>query len=413
MTDILNRFLTYVAFDTQSDENSSSVPSTSGQLVFARHLVAELRSIGVADVELTDNGYIYASLPANCNKAGVPAVGFIAHMDTSPDCSGRDIHPKILHFAPGQQSLVLNAEKQIVMPVSEFPELALYEGQDLICTDGTTLLGADDKAGVAAIVSAVEYLVAHPEIQHGNVCIAFTPDEEIGRGADCFDVKRFGADFAYTIDGGRLGELEYETFNAAQATITFFGSNVHPGSALGKMRNSIELAMQFASQMPQSQKPETTSARQGFFHLTQMDGTVEQSTLHYIIRDFDTENFRRRKEYIVRQVDNLNAIYGVEVARADVQDQYHNMREKIEPVMHIVDYARQVISQRCGVAPIVSPVRGGTDGARLSFMGLPTPNIFAGGENFHGKYEFLPVESLRRAQDVVVGIAELVASKSK
>lgn len=405
--DILDRFLTYVKVNTQSDDSTGLTPSTLPQIDFAHRLAADLKEIGMSDVEVSPYGYVTATLPANTPDDKLPVVGFIAHMDTSPDFSADGVKPRIVNSYDGGD-IVLNAELGITLSPAEFPELLKYKGQDIIVTDGTTLLGADDKAGVTAIFAAMEDLMAHPERRHGKIRICFTPDEEIGEGADHFDVEKFGADFAYTIDGGAIGELEYETFNAAEATVTFHGRNVHPGSAYHKMRNSMRMASQFVVNLPSFQTPEHTQGYEGFFHLIHMEGGVELSTLKYIIRDFKRDRFEDRKSEMTHLVNKFNAQYGEGSVEIVIRDQYYNMREKIEPVMHVVDYAREAMAD-CGVECVVTPVRGGTDGSRLSFMGLPTPNIFAGGENFHGKYEFLPIPSLRKAAEVVARLAEVVA----
>ncbi|MCQ2229968.1 MAG: peptidase T [Bacteroidales bacterium] len=404
MDKILDRFLGYVQINTQSDDTTELNPSTPQQMFFAQDLVEELKNIGLQEVTLNEYGYVMATLPANNGKEK-PVVGFIAHMDTSPDMSGKNVNPRIVSNYDGG-NIVLNAALGINLNPEEFPELLRYKGEDIIVTDGTTLLGADDKAGIAAIVTAMEYLLANPQIKHGKIRIAFTPDEEIGQGADHFDVAAFGADFAYTIDGGELGELEYETFNAAAATVTFHGRNVHPGAAYKKMRNSMRIASTFIYMIPRHETPEHSQDYEGFYHLTDMQGEVEKTTLHYIIRDFDRSHFESRKKEMQHYVNRINAEYGEGTAEIEIRDQYYNMREKIEPVMHIVDLAKDAMHE-CGIGAKVQPVRGGTDGARLSFMGLPTPNIFAGGHNFHGKYEFLPVNSIVKAMDVIVKISEL------
>lgn len=404
--DILDRFLAYAKVNTQSDETTGLTPSTLPQLDFARRLAEDLKAIGMSDVEVSPCGYVTATLPANTD-AKLPTVGFIAHMDTSPDFSAQGVKPRIVENYDGKD-ITLNAGLGIVLSTAEFPELLRYVGQDIVVTDGTTLLGADDKAGIAAIFAAMEKLIANPGAKHGKVRVCFTPDEEIGEGADHFDVQAFGADFAYTIDGGAIGELEYETFNAAEATLVFTGRNVHPGSAYHKMRNSMRVASQFVCNLPSFQTPEHTQGYEGFFHLTHFEGEVEKSTLKYIIRDFRRDRFEDRKKEMEHLVNKFNAQYGDGAVSLTIRDQYYNMREKIEPVMHVVDFARRAMED-CGVECRVQPVRGGTDGSRLSFMGLPTPNIFAGGENFHGKYEFLPVPSLRKAAQVVARIAQVVA----
>lgn len=405
---VVDRFLQYVKFDTQSDELTNLTPSTPGQMIFARHLEKELNDMGLKDVTLDDNGYLMATFPGNTGRAGVPTVGFIAHLDTSPDMSGRHVSPRIVETYQGGD-IALNAEKRIVLSPSEFPELNNYIGQDLIVTDGNTLLGADDKAGIAEIITAVDYLMHHPEIKHGDIRIAFNPDEEIGKGAHKFDVKRFAADWAYTMDGGEIGELEYENFNAAVAKVTFNGRNVHPGYAKHKMINSIRIANQFVIMLPRWETPEHTEGYEGFYHLVSIEGTVEKTVLTYIIRDHDRDRFERRKkefEHLTRKINN--EFPGV--ASLEISDQYYNMREKIEPVKHIVDIAIEAM-KNVDVVPKVVPIRGGTDGAQLSFMGLPCPNIFAGGLNFHGRYEFVPIPSMEKATEVIVEIARLVAER--
>ena len=404
--DIVERFLTYAKVNTQSDETSGIVPSTLSQMDFAQRLADDLRSIGMQDVEVSPYGYVTATLPANTDLQ-LPTVGFIAHMDTSPDFSAKGVNPRIVTAYDGSD-IILNNEQNIILSPSDFPELLNYKGQDIIVTDGTTLLGADDKAGIAAIFDAMESLMADPSRKHGKIRICFTPDEEIGQGADHFDVPAFGADFAYTIDGGAVGELEYETFNAAEATVTIHGRNVHPGYAYHKMRNSMRIASQFTVMLPSFQTPEHTNGYDGFFHLTLMEGTVEKTTLKYIIRDFKRDRFEDRKKEMLHLTNKLNAEFGPGTVETSIRDQYYNMREKIEPVIYVVDYARQAMTD-CGIECKTVPVRGGTDGSRLSFMGLPTPNIFAGGENFHGKYEYLPIPSLRKAGQVVARLAEVVA----
>lgn len=405
MTDLTQRFLKYVKFDTQSDEETNLTPSTPGQMIFAQYLERELRDLGLEDISLDDNGYLMATLPANTSRR-VPTVGFIAHLDTSPDLSGKNVNPRIVKAYDGGD-ITLNDAKGIVLSPSEFPELLHYVGQDLIVTDGNTLLGADDKAGIAEIVTAVEYLKEHPEIEHGRIRIAFNPDEEIGLGAHKFDVERFAADWAYTMDGGEVGELEYENFNAAVAKITFRGRNVHPGYAKHKMINSIRMANQFILMLPRWETPEHTEGYEGFYHLIHIDGSVETTTLTYIIRDHDRDRFERRKkelEHLVRKTNNEFP----DCCSIDIKDQYYNMREKIEPVRHIIDIAEEAM-RLAGVTPVVVPIRGGTDGAQLSFKGLPCPNIFAGGLNFHGRYEFVPIPSMEAAERTIVEIAKLAA----
>ena len=403
---VVDRFLDYVKFDTQSDELTNLTPSTPGQMIFAQHLEQILQSMGLKDISLDENGYLMATLPGNSPKGDLPVVGFIAHLDTSPDMSGRHVNPRIVKNYDGGD-ITLNAEKNIVLSPAEFPELNHYKGQDLIVTDGTTLLGADDKAGIAEIITAVDYLMNHPEIKHGNIRIAFNPDEEIGQGAHKFDVKRFGADWAYTMDGGEIGELEYENFNAAVARVTFTGRNVHPGYAKHKMINSIRIANQFAIMLPRWETPEHTEGYEGFYHLISIEGSVEKTTLTYIIRDHDRDRFERRKKEFEHLTRKINHEFPG-VASLDIKDQYYNMREKIEPVKHIIDIAIKAM-ELAGVEPKVVPIRGGTDGAQLSFKGLPCPNIFAGGLNFHGRYEFVPIPSMEKASQVIVEIARLVA----
>ena len=393
------RFLKYVSFSTQSSEVSESCPSTAGQRVLATYIVDELRQMGVTDAALDPDGYVYASLPATA--PGLPSIGFIAHLDTAPDAPGDGIHPRVVPF--DGQPILLNADRNIVLSAADYPELNHYIGQDIIVTDGTTLLGADDKAGVAEIVSAAEFLVAHPELKHGPVKIAFTPDEEIGRGADHFDVSRFAADWAYTMDGGEVGELEYENFNAASAVVRFHGRNIHPGSAKGHLLNASKLALLFQSLLPAGEVPELTEGREGFFHLISMRGEVEEAELHYIIRDHNRDLFEQRKDKMRQIADFVQLQFGSGSVELELKDQYYNMIEKIQPVMHIVERARRAMAAS-GIQSKESPVRGGTDGAMLSFKGLPCPNIFAGGLNFHGRFEFLPVSSLQAAVRVILGI---------
>ena len=405
---ITDRFLKYVSFTTTSDENTNMTPSTPGQKIFARHLVEELNSIGLKEVELDTNGYVTATLPANTDKK-IPTIGFIAHMDTSPDMSGRHVKARVVANYVGED-IVLNQEKEIVFETKKYPEILQYKGQDIVVTDGTTLLGADDKAGLAEIVTAMEYLIAHPEIKHGKIRLAFTPDEEIGQGADHFDVTKFNAEWAYTMDGGEIGELEYENFNAAGVKVFFKGLNVHPGYAYHKMRNSMRIAQEFVGMLPRWETPEHTLDYEGFYHLTNIEGTVERTTLSYIIRDHDRDRFERRKKEIKHLVNKINAEFGEDTATIEIKDQYYNMREKIEPVMHVVDLAFEAM-EAVGVKPNVKPIRGGTDGSRLSYMGLPCPNIFAGGHNFHGRFEYVPVQSMEKAMQVVVKIIEILANK--
>lgn len=404
---VVDRFLKYVTFATQSDEESGITPSTSGQRVFAEALVKELEALGLEEISLDDNSYLMATLPSNMGDKEVPTIGFISHLDTSPDMSGEGVKPRIVSYAGGD--IVLNEAENIVLSPRMFPEMEQYIGQDLIVTDGTTLLGADDKAGVAAIISAVAYLKEHPEIKHGKIRIGFTPDEEIGAGADHFDVEKFGCEFAYTVDGGEIGELEYENFNAAAAKVVFSGRNVHPGTAKDKMVNASLLAVEFASMLPADQRPETTEGYEGFFHLTAMVGSVEQAVLQYIVRDHSRELFEQKKQLLEQITAQLNKKYPGMVS-LEMHDQYYNMREIVEPKKYIVDLASEAM-EAVGVKPQIKPIRGGTDGARLSFMGLPCPNLFTGGHNFHGRYEYIPIPSLQKSMETVVKIAELVATK--
>lgn len=406
--DLVNRFLRYVRIDTQSAEEAGTTPSTSGQLEFVRMLREELQAMRLEEITLDEHGYLFATLPANTTRT-VPTVGFIAHVDTSPDVTGKDVNPRIVEDYDGTD-IVLSAEARVVLSTEEFPELLRYVGDDLIVTDGRTLLGADDKAGVAEIVSAIAYLQAHPEIEHGKIRIGFNPDEEIGLGAHKFDVKLFGCDWAYTMDGGEVGELEYENFNAASARITIKGRNVHPGYAKGKMLNSMRVAAELVGMLPKNEVPECTEGYEGFFHLVGMKGGVEETTLSYIIRDHSAVIFNKRKELLHACVDGLNKKYGDDVASLEINEQYANMREVVEPVMYVIDIACQAMRE-VGVEPKIKPIRGGTDGAQLSFKGLPCPNIFAGGVNFHSRYEFIPVQSMQKAMMTVVKIAELVAQR--
>ncbi|KXG42538.1 peptidase T [Tepidibacillus decaturensis] len=408
MSNVVERFLKYVKYDTRSDDESNTVPTTPGQMVLAKAIAEELKEIGLEEVTLNEKGYIYATLPANIDRE-VPTIGFIAHMDTSPDMTGTNVNPKIVENYDGED-IVLNEEKNIILSVKQFPELKNYIGKTLITTDGTTLLGADDKAGVAEIITAVEYLKNHPEIPHGKIRIGFTPDEEVGRGADHFDVKFFGADFAYTMDGGPIGELEYENFNAAGAKIIIKGRNVHPGTAKDKMINSILIANEYIALLPKEETPAHTEGYEGFYHLNNIKGDVETTILSYIIRDFDKATFEKRKETMQEFAQQLNQKYGEGTVTAEIKDQYYNMKEKVEPVKHIVDTAFKAMEE-VGVTPIVKPIRGGTDGARLSYMGLPTPNIFGGGHNFHGRYEFIPTYAMEKAVDVILKIVELYTKR--
>ncbi|WP_194767965.1 peptidase T [Tamlana sp. I1] len=405
---IIKRFISYVTVDTESDPNSNETPSTKKQWDLANKLAEELKSIGLQEVTIDENAYIMATLPSNVDHE-VPTIGFISHFDTSPDFTGANVKPQIVENYNGKD-IVLNAEENIVLSPDYFEDLNLYVGQTLITTDGTTLLGADDKAGICEIVSAMEYLVNHPKIKHGKIRVGFTPDEEIGRGAHKFDVKKFGADWAYTMDGSQIGELEYENFNAASAVVKIKGKIVHPGYAKGKLINSMYIATEFINSLPRMETPEHTEGYQGFFHLHDMKGEVEETTLEYIIRDHDLGHFQARKEVMIKLTKELNSQYGWEVITTEIKDQYFNMLEKIEPVMHIVDIAEEAMIES-GIKPIIKAIRGGTDGAQLSYMGLPCPNIFAGGHNFHGRYEYVPVESIIKATEVICKIAELTAKK--
>jgi tripeptide aminopeptidase len=403
---LIDRFLGYVKVDTESDPNSESTPSTEKQWNLARALAKELEDIGMEEVTLDKNAYVMATLPSNIDKE-VPVIGFISHFDTSPDFTGANVKPQLVENYDGGD-IVLNAADKIVLSPKDFDDLLMYKGKTLITTDGTTLLGADDKAGIAEIVSAMEYLIQHPEIKHGKIRVGFTPDEEIGRGAHKFDVEAFGAQWAYTMDGSQVGELEYENFNAASADVAIKGKIVHPGYAKGKMINSMYIATEFINSLPKAETPERTEGRQGFFHLTNIDGSVDHTKLHYIIRDHDREHFEARKEVMTKLANELNTQYGQELIQVSLKDQYYNMREKVEPVMHIVDIAEAAMKE-AGIKPLIKPIRGGTDGSQLSYMGLPCPNIFAGGHNFHGRYEYVPVESMQKAIEVIVNIAQLTA----
>ncbi len=404
---VTDRFLDFVKFDTQSDELTNMTPSSPGQMEFAKYLKAILLGMGLSDVTLDENGYLFATLPSNMDRA-VPVVGFIAHMDTSPDMSGRHVNPRIVKNYDGK-AIVLNEAEGITLNPEDFPELVNYLGNDLIVTDGTTLLGADDKAGIAEIITAVAYLQSHPEIKHGKIRIGFNPDEEIGLGAHKFDVKAFGCDFAYTMDGGTVGELEYENFNAASAKVTIKGRNVHPGYAKHKMINSIRVANSFIAMLPRWETPEHTEGYEGFYHLVGIEGSVEQTVLTYIIRDHDRARFESRKREIEHLCRKTNMEYPG-CCTAEIKDQYYNMREKIEPQMHIIEIAKKAM-ELSGIEPKVQPIRGGTDGAQLSFKGLPCPNIFAGGENFHGRYEYVPIQSMEKATEVIVNICKLIAQR--
>ena len=407
---IINRFTSYITIDTESDPKSDSTPSTEKQWNLAKKLAEELKEMGMSDVSIDENAYVMATLPSNV-KHEVPAIGFVSHFDTSPDFTGANIKPQIVENYDGKD-IILNEAEDIVLSPDYFEDLLQYKGQTLITTDGTTLLGADDKAGITEIMSAVEYLLQHPEIKHGPIKVGFTPDEEIGRGAHKFDVEKFGAKWAYTMDGSQIGELEYENFNAAGADVKVKGKIVHPGYAKGKMVNSMYIAQDFVNSLPRLETPEHTEGRQGFFHLTQISGKVEETNMHYIIRDHDKEHFEARKKMMLDLAAEINSQHQKEVITIKIKDQYFNMREKVEPVMHIVDIAEDAM-KAVDVEPIIKPIRGGTDGSQLSFMGLPCPNIFAGGHNFHGRYEYVPVESMIKATEVIVKIAELTAEKYK
>lgn len=404
---VVDRFLKYVKFDTESSTETGTTPSTPGQMVLARELEKELHEMGLEDISLDEKGYIMATLPANTDKE-VPTIGFVAHMDTSPDLTGKDVNPQIVKNYDGKD-IILNKDLNIVLSPNDFPEMQDYVGQDLIVTDGKTLLGADDKAGIAEILTAIKYLKDHPEIKHGKIRIGFTPDEEIGAGADYFDVEKFGCEWAYTMDGGPIGELEYENFNAAGVKINIQGRSVHPGYAKDKMVNALVVANKLVSLLPSNERPEHTTGYEGFYHLTNISGTVDAATVGYIIRDHDREIFEKRKQVMLDTIAFINKLYP-DSTTVEIKDQYYNMREKVEPVKHVVDLAFEAMTA-VGVTPIVKPIRGGTDGARLSFMGLPCPNIFAGGHNFHGRYEFVPIQSMEKAVQVIVKIAELVTSK--
>ncbi|MCM3798126.1 peptidase T [Caldibacillus thermoamylovorans] len=408
--ELINRFTTYVKIDTQSNEDSQTCPSTPGQWDLLNLLVDELKEIGMEEVTIDENGYVFATLPANTNKQ-VPTIGFLAHVDTATDFTGKNVKPQIVENYDGGD-VILNKELGIVLSPEAFPSLKNYKGQTLITTDGTTLLGADDKAGVAEIMTAMNYLIQHPEIKHGKVRVAFTPDEEIGRGPHKFNVDRFGAKYAYTMDGGPLGELQYESFNAAAAKITINGNNIHPGSAKGKMVNSIKIGMELNQQLPVREAPEYTEGYEGFYHLLSFHGDVEKTELYYIIRDHDRQKFEAKKENLVKIVDQLRQKYGEDTIGLKLEDQYYNMREKIEPVKEVFENAKEAM-ERLDITPVIEPIRGGTDGSQLSYMGLPTPNIFAGGENMHGKYEFVSVETMMKATEVIVEIAKIFEEKAK
>lgn len=405
---LLERFLKYVSIHTTSDENTGLVPSTPQQMEFAKILAEELKDMGMQDVSLDKKGYLMATLPSNIDK-DVPTVGFISHLDTSPDMSGKNVKPRIVENYDGND-IILNEKENIVLSPKQFPELTMYRGQSLVVTNGLTLLGADDKAGIAEIMTAMDYFIKNPDVKHGKVRIAFNPDEEIGLGAHHFDVEKFGCQFAYTMDGGEIGELEYENFNAAGAKVTFYGTNVHPGYAKNKMVNSMKIATKFMATVPANESPEYTDGYEGFYHLTGIGGDVEKTTVSYIIRDHDRKKFEERKAHLQMLVDKINSEFGDNTATLEVKDQYYNMKEKVEPVKYIVDIASEAIRQ-AGVEPKVKPIRGGTDGAQLSFKGLPCPNIFAGGHNFHGKYEFVPIQSMEKATEVVKNIIKIIANR--
>ncbi len=404
---IIDRFISYVIIDTESDPESNTTPSTEKQWDLANKLVEELKAIGLDEVTIDENAYIMATLPSNVEEE-VPTIGFISHFDTTPDFTGANVKPQIIKNYDGKD-ILLNPEENIILSPDYFEDLKLYIGQTLITTDGTTLLGADDKAGITEIVTAMEYLIQHPEIKHGKIRIGFTPDEEIGRGAHKFDVQKFGADWAYTMDGSQIGELEYENFNAAGAVVTIKGKIVHPGYAKDKMINSMYIAQEYINALPKKETPEHTSGREGFFHLHDIKGSVEETKLQYIIRDHDKENFEARKETMLTLASKMNTQYK-DAVHVEIKDQYYNMKEKVEPVMHIVDIAEEAMKS-LDITPLIKPIRGGTDGSQLSFMGLPCPNIFAGGHNFHGRYEYVPVESMIKAVEVIVKIAELTAKQ--
>jgi tripeptide aminopeptidase len=412
MQHIIDRFVSYVTIDTESDPNSTTTPSTAKQWDLANKLVEELKAIGLEDVTIDEHAYIMATLPSNVAH-DVPVIGFVSHFDTTPDFTGANVKPQIIKDYDGND-IVLNKEQNIILSPDYFKDLLQYKGQTIITTDGTTLLGADDKAGITEIVTAMEYLVQHPEIKHGKIRVGFTPDEEIGRGAHKFDVAKFGAEWAYTMDGSQIGELEYENFNAAGAKVTFKGKSVHPGYAKGKMINSMLIANKFISKLPKEEVPEKTSGYDGFFHVTGITGSIEETVVQLIIRDHDRNRFEKRKKLVNKIADKINRKFarqfGEDIAIVEVNDQYFNMKEKVEPVMHIVDIAERAMND-LGIKPIIKPIRGGTDGSQLSYMGLPCPNIFAGGHNFHGKYEYVPVESMQKAVEVIVKIAELTAEE--
>ena len=406
---LIERFIKYVTIDTESDPNNPAFPSTENQWDLANILVEDLKVIGMQDIHLDENCYIMATLPSNVSH-NVPTIGFVSHMDTSPDFTGKNVKPQITENYQGND-IILNKEKNIILSPDYFEDLLQYKGQTIITTDGTTLLGADDKAGITEIVTAMEYLIQHQEIKHGTIRICFTPDEEVGKGAHLFDVEKFGAEWAYTMDGSQIGELEYENFNAASAVVTITGKIVHPGYAIGKMINSMQIANEFISLLPKAEVPEKTTDYQGFFHLHDMNGTVEKTVLEYIIRDHDIELFAKRKNVLQNIADELNKVAGQNLIEITIKDQYFNMKEKIVPVMHIVDLVEETMID-LGITPLIKPIRGGTDGSQLSFKGLPCPNIFAGGHNFHGRFEYVPAESMVKATEVIVGIAAKIAQKN-
>ena len=406
---LIERFIKYVTIDTESDPNNPAFPSTENQWDLANVLVEDLKVIGMQDIYLDENCYIMATLPSNVSH-NVPIIGFVSHMDTSPDFTGKNVKPQITENYQGND-IILNKEKNIILSPDYFEDLLQYKGQTIITTDGTTLLGADDKAGITEIVTAMEYLIQHPEIQHGTIRICFTPDEEVGKGAHLFDVEKFGAEWAYTMDGSQIGELEYENFNAASAVVTITGKIVHPGYAIGKMINSMQIANEFMSLLPEAEVPEKTTDYQGFFHLHDMNGTVEKTVLEYIIRDHDLDLFAKRKNVLQNIADKLNKVAGQNLIEITMKDQYFNMKEKIVPVMHIVDLVEETMID-LGITPLIKPIRGGTDGSQLSFKGLPCPNIFAGGHNFHGRFEYVPAESMVKAAEVIVGIAAKLSQKN-
>jgi tripeptide aminopeptidase len=414
MQHIIDRFISYVTIDTESDPNSQTTPSTAKQWDLANKLVEELKAMGMQDVTIDEHAYIMATLPSNVEHE-VPTIGFVSHFDTTPDFTGANVKPQIVENYDGGD-IILNKEQNIVLSPNYFEDLLLYKGQTLITTDGTTLLGADDKAGITEIMSAMEYLIQHPEIKHGKIRVGFTPDEEIGRGAHKFDVEKFGCDWAYTMDGSQIGELEYENFNAAGVKVTFKGKSVHPGYAKGKMINSMLLANQFISKLPKKEVPQKTKDYEGFFHVTDIAGSIEETTVSLIIRDHSMKKFTKRKEYIHQLTKKMNKKwakqFGEDIVITEIKDQYFNMKEKVKPVFHIVEIAEKAMKE-LGITPIIKPIRGGTDGSQLSYMGLPCPNIFAGGHNFHGKYEYVPVESMVKATEVIVKIAELTAKKDQ